>query len=272
MKFPDFSESQLQQLYNDSFANIWPVKLPGYFIPVLINTRQEKDKGYDTGFKVPWIDKFDPNNKMCNLFIQYKLANLCDHSSSGQYQYWNQPYFRFSIPHETASYGGIVREYSYHQFNALKSLADQGYSVNYCANSTINDWQLFEWYSNGLMTKMNPIVDITEIDEDDSHRYITFTEKSSYFLQHSEPREINKIFDEKLLSRIEKGKLSSMKEDLDIIPDILLKIPSFEEHYSYYRDISYDLSIIDRWTILHFFVSSIFDVTWFKIPSSRKRN
>jgi len=267
MQFPNFSESQLQQLYNDNFAKLWPIKPAGYFIPILISSHQEKDKGYDTGFRVPWIRKVDPNNKLCNYFIQYKLAYLCDHPTSGQFRYWHQPYFRFPIPHETVSYSGRVTEYSYHQFQALKSLSEKGFSANYCANSTIYDWELFNWYSTGQMTEMNPTIDIADIDISVQHRYITFTENSTYFLQHSEPKEIKRIPSEMAIERIFKGTMTSIVEDLETIPIILSEFPGFTDIYGPYKQAIGKLSIEEDWAIMHFFVSILLNVTWMKLPS-----
>lgn len=200
MQYPDFCELQLQELYNREFSGLWPHKPPGYFPPVIVSLPQEKFKGWDTGYNLPWLGEVSPDNNFCNFFIQYKLSHVCDNSSCGQWSYWDAPYFRFAIPHLIRSYSGRNRENSYHQFRALRQLSRDGFAVYYATNSTLSCQELFQWALNKEITQMNPLLDIAGLNIE--HEYVTFTQNSEYFLLHSEIYKADRLSYEIMLERL----------------------------------------------------------------------
>lgn len=263
MQYPDFCESQLQELYNSEFARLWPHKPPGYFPPVVVSLPQEKHKGWDTGYNLPWLGKVNPKNNFCNLFIQYKLSYICDHPMSGEYDSWNEPYFRFMIPHQIESYGGRRNKYSHHQFEALRKLSEDGFAVSYATNSTIYWEQLFDWALKEQITQMCPLLDVSDLHE--QHRYVTFTKDSDYFLLHSELYKTGRMSYEIVRSKVLEAKRSSLEEDLRILPRTLSEYPEFRRSYQFYiREYAAE-SVQARWLILHYLVSVLLGITWIKL-------
>lgn len=263
MQYPDFCEYQFQELYNSEFAHLWPHKPPGYFPPVVVSLPKEKQKGWDTGYNLPWLGKVSPENNFCNLFIQYKLSHVCDHPTCGQYNYWQQPYFRFIIPHLISSYGGRNRQNSYHQFRALSELASKGFAVYYATNSTLSNDELFNWALNKQITQMSPLLNVGNINQE--HEYVTFTKESDYFLLHSENYKIEKMSFKMVKSEILDSRRSSLKEDLQLFPSILAEYQGIERIYRFYTKEYKAESLQATWMILHYIVSISLNVTWMKL-------
>ena len=182
MKEPDFGESQLQQLFNNEFTR----KLSAFGIqPIIPTLRQEKELAWDTGFYIPGLKLPNPNQKNCNLFIQYKLSKVIESRQGGQWHYWQQPYFRFDIArwknagHPKGNYP------DFQQYDALKNLASAGYPSFYVTNRTLNLGELLYWANNNLITDNNPALDIRGVST--QHIVATFTETSMRFPEQSGP-------------------------------------------------------------------------------------
>jgi len=267
MRYPEFCEGQLQALYNTEFSRLWPHRPPGYFPPDIPALLREKLLGWDTGFNLPWLGRVSPNNKFCNFFIQYKLSHLCDHRSSGEYHDWNEPYFRFMVPYLTQNYGGTKHAYSWHQFQALRRLSEEGFAVYYATNSTLSQEELFQWAVQGQITQMNPLLNVGDLHR--QHRYVTFTKDSDYFLLHSEVSKASILTHDIVMSQVLESRRSSLLEDLRLLPLVLSKYPGFEDNYLFYVREYKAESVQGRWLILHYVVCTLLNITWNKLTMPR---
>ncbi|QGZ53535.1 hypothetical protein [Paraburkholderia acidiphila] len=184
MREPNFSEAQLQQSINTAYIrHVWETEGDWIFahVPSLID---EHDLGWDSAFHFPWADHpANPDHEGCNFFIQYKLSGQLTSSGAKEWADWNEEYFRFKIPHSTKDDKGKFVD-GYHQWDRLKELADQGYPTYYATNSTLSKSDLQTSARAGTLLDETPLLDVRGVHA--SHKHVTFTAKSNFFLLHSE--------------------------------------------------------------------------------------
>jgi len=178
MASPNFSEAQLQSAVNTALT-IHLNKRYGYLpFAIIPSLRTEFLFGWDSGFYLPKISKGQLNQEGCNFFIQYKLSDQLTKSNASQWSYWNEPYFRFKIPHNKDDF---------HQWDTLKKLANDGYAVFYATNNTLSREQLIEHYQSEKLLNNTPCLDVDQVNG--RHHYVTFTNTSNNFFLHSELEE-----------------------------------------------------------------------------------
>lgn len=219
---PNFSESQLQQLINTEIT----MRLFSYknqiYNPIIINLIEEFDLGWDTAFYFPWLLK-SPNIKHrgCNFFIQYKLSKLIERCK-GDYKQWGCSYLRFQIPYPTKN--KETKEYfdDYHQFDCLKDLATKGYYVYYATNHVVYERDLFEMSKKQELLDKIPFLDVSNING--HHKKVSFTQNSSYFLLHSEPKKIDNTKWGQIMGNIkqEQDKGTSLSDDVEFLEKFIL--------------------------------------------------
>jgi hypothetical protein len=235
--------------------------------PWFPNPWQEHVLGFDAGFPVPWLDHYNGSAYSgCNLFIQFKLSKLLTRGNAREWNYWNQPYFRFKIPFMSRN----VLLDEYHQFNCLTQLADIGYLVYYATNSTIHASELEEWDSTFAILNRTPFLDVSHLNR--RHQFVTFTEDSSFFLLFSKPVEINRFSFEQILLQIQEGRKTDFAGDIRTLKDIII---NFEQSFNqtYFRDemarfdelnleeggLWFKLWLISKYLLLYF------NLYWFKL-------
>ncbi len=177
MPWPNFSESQVQQVCNIEIFKM----LGGYNYPIIPNLVEEGYLGWDTGFIINKGKTPAPDQKGCNLFIQYKLAYHVQSGNGAQYNSWRKPYYRFQIPHNHSDY---------HQYNLLRNLCQRGYPVLYIANSVSTiDALANARYSLDSFTAAVSLANIPNY-----HKYVTYTQHSSHVKLHSETSDAERYF------------------------------------------------------------------------------
>jgi hypothetical protein len=211
----DFSEQQFQQWFNNEFAN----KLSGMGIqPIIPTPWQEYFWGWDTGYRMPNLGLPIPSQKYCNLFLQYKLAEMIDDTRGGQWHHWNGPYLRFHIPH-WKSPGHPGRKYpDFHQYYALRNLVNKGYPVFYVTNHTIDLLELLKWANLAIIIDKCPALHVGYINQE--HFLATFIESSSRYFLHSQPKEVSSTNLGVQKEIFLESPVTSLEEDLDIFPKI----------------------------------------------------
>lgn len=262
---PDFGESQLQQFYN---AELTREFLVFGIQPIIPTQPAEKDFGWDTGFNIPWFKPPDPAQKNCNLFLQYKLSYKMVGRTAGQWNYWGKPYYKFKIAmwkntgHPRGNYP------DFHQYDALKKLADNGYPTFYVTNNTLDLNELVGWAKSRGITANNPALDIGDISHD-RHLVATFTGESNHFFLDSEPEKKPKmeIPSQLLKQSLKKADRTSMVDDIHIIPRLLAEHKAFIEMYEMRRKRSKSSSgsIEADWMVLYHTLSQVFGLTWWKL-------
>ena len=179
MTEPDFSEMQLQQVFNiklhEHYQSLGYLAFP--HIPSLF---REFELGYDTGVEFLW-NHLPPgarrNEAGLSLFFQFKLSTLLESNRAKQWNVWEQAYLRFKIPHVNNN------QDDYHQWLAMKDLGNNGFPAYYATNSMTSLTELREsYYDNSLLDKI-PLLDVRDIEQ---HKFITFTSDSEDFALHSE--------------------------------------------------------------------------------------
>lgn len=257
---PDFGELQLQQLFNAELIT----RLPAMGIqPIVPTLHEEHYLGWDTGFYVPGLKLPDPSQKNCNLFLQYKLSVLIEGRRGKQYGYWGQPYFRFNIPH-WKSPGHPGRGYpDFHQYDALKNLADNGFATFYVTNHTLDLVELLDWANNRVVIDMNPTLDIAQING--QHLCATFTRESDHYFVDSEPEKTAKNLLDTMEETILKGRGTSLNEDIDIIPGLLMEHEIFKGAYQLMEEQMRPQTIESKWLILHYVIFQTLGLMWWKL-------
>lgn len=258
----DFCEQQFQQLFNNEFTNI----LFGMGIqPIIPTPWQEYFLGWDTGYNMPNLGLPIPSQKYCNLFLQYKLAEMIDDPRGGQWDHWNGPYLRFHIPH-WKSPGHPGRKYpDFHQYHALRKIAEKGYPVFYVTNHTINLSELLKWANNRSIIDKCPALHVGYIDEE--HLLATFIESSSHYFLHSQPKEVSstKIGIHKEI--FFESPMTSFEEDLVVFPKIFSEHDIFSKEYDLRKRQMIEEPIESRWILLHQTISQVIGVNWWKLDT-----
>jgi hypothetical protein len=198
MIVPNFGEGQLQQCVNTEFT-FWAYRNHGVFVsPGIPTLPEEENLGWDSGFYFPWLPIVGlPDQKGCNVFLQYKLSVLIEGPGGGQYSNWNNPYFRFRIPHKTKKNNTYIDDY--HQYNALRSLSRNNSEVYYATNQVTTRDELFALSEAQILINNTPFLNVSDLMS--QHVYVTFTASSSHFLLHSEIERTNRFGGEMILSR-----------------------------------------------------------------------
>lgn len=199
MSSANFSESQLQEAVNISIVDFIKDSTGDKLLPLIPSLILEKDLGWDTGFDIKQLAKKATDG--ANFFIQYKLSTYQTRSNSNEWKYWNKKYFRFKIPHNKKDF---------HQWNALKDLANKQYPVYYATNATIKFKELESDYKSDLLLGKTPFLDVRDIKK--KHFYVTFTNSSNYFYLHSEIEEVDQLTFSSILKSLQNIKGGSMYE------------------------------------------------------------
>lgn len=208
MPWPNYSESQLQQVCNIEIFKM----LGGNNYPIIPNLVEEKGLGWDTGFIINGGKIPAPDQKGCNLFIQYKLAYHVERSNGGQYSSWGKPYYRFQIPHNHSDY---------HQYDILRKLCQRGFPVLYIANSVSTIGELAN--ANHSLDSFTAAVRLDDIPE--YHKYITYTQDSAHVKLHSKPNDARRYFLTESLKRdiALNQKMTTLEQDIESLPFIVFK-------------------------------------------------
>ena len=221
---PNFSESQLQQVINTEitmfcFSSFFPNRC-WWFNPIIRNLIEEGELGWDTAFYFPWLS-ISPNKSGANFFIQYKLSKLIEGRRGNEWENWNNSYLRFQIPYTVKD--KTTNRYSddYSQFNALKKLANKGYTVIYATNHILERQKLFDLAINKKLISQIPCLDISAFNQ--LHKKVTFTETSNHFCLHSELDKTKKTNLKEITSNIREKK-EILTEDIRILKEFLIEI------------------------------------------------
>ena len=181
----NFAENQLQQeislsLYKYFFKLGQEIDI---FIPSLL---EEAHLGWDSAFAYPCYNQPSYNYKGygVNFFIQYKLSEKLQTPKAKEWCEWKKPYFRFKLPHSPKNKGATNNKDDYHQYDILKKLANDGYSVFYVTNSVISLHELFAMRKTNTLLQNTPCLNVANITN--YHKYVTFSDSSNYFKLHSE--------------------------------------------------------------------------------------
>ncbi|TAF08765.1 MAG: hypothetical protein EAZ75_09775 [Flavobacteriia bacterium] len=264
----NYSESQLQQLVNTEITlrifqgrGIVPV-------PIMIDLIEEFGLGWDTAFYFPWLN-FPPHDRHRggNFFIQYKLSDEITRSNGKHYNNWNETYLRFFIPHRANS-----RHIDYHQYDRLKELANQGYSVYYTTNQVMNFDELKTLASQIRLLDQTPFLNINDINA--YHKEVTFTRNSDHFLLHSDIEKSNKM-NWKNIYRNENNKFT-LRETIDFLSKILINEEETRKSndnqtsfiYQYNRISNSDegsIKIIRQAYLVSFYLKLYLDLYWYWI-------
>jgi len=257
---PDFGESQLQQLFNAELIT----KLPAAGIqPIVPKPHEEQYLGWDTGFYISGLKPPDQNQKNCNLFLQYKLSVVIEGPRGNEWNYWRQPYFRFDIPHWKSPGYGRHQYPDFHQYDALKNLAANGFPTFYVTNHTVDLDELLRWANNKVIVDSNPALDIHEING--RHLVATFTEESDYYLLATEPEKATTVSLDSMKGIILKARRTSLKEDIDIIPRLLVEHEVFTKLYQLEKKERKIDTIESEWLLLHHIIFRVLGLNWWKL-------
>lgn len=225
MKKPNFSEAQLQQIVNTEIT-MWLYsqycscmqRVPH---PIVINSIKEGEYGWDSAFYLPWL-LAKPNNEGVNFFIQYKISNLIEGKNAREYRWWRESYFRFKLFYYSRDKlsGKSVEDFS--QYNALKSLANEGFLVYYATNHVIDINKLFNLAFQRILLGEIPFLDLTSIKN--YHKKVTFTQSSKCFLLHSKLEEQTKANWKNILSRVHEVKKTNLLEDIKTLKKFIINM------------------------------------------------
>jgi hypothetical protein len=102
-------------------------------------------------------------------------------SNGKQYDAWGQPYFRFPIPHSVKQGGRYIKDF--HQWDALKSLAQAGYATFYATNHVLERNQLFDLAAQRRLLDSVPFLDVSVVTERHDYRHIFARFTAFYFAQ-----------------------------------------------------------------------------------------
>jgi len=213
MRYPDFGECQLQSMVNIEMVRHAIEHHHHYVVPMIPTLVAEYHLGWDTGFLMPYeLMPPSSSNQGCNLFIQYKLSEIVEGVRGGEYEHWQQEYFRFQLPH----YDSEDKEYDYHQLHALQNLSQCGYSTYYATNHSVELNTLVGHARQGVLLDRIPFLDVADIDND--HFYCTFTQDSSHFVLCSEIEEAKR---KQFTQELERIKPTSLLEDVKVLKNLL---------------------------------------------------
>lgn len=219
---PNFSESQLQQVVNTEITIRLFLRTGQMYHPTIVSLIKEYDLGWDTAFYFPWLLQTPhPKHRGCNFFIQYKLSELVEGARGNEYSSWGCPYLRFKIPHLTKDETTGKYFYDYNQFDRLKELADAKYYTYYATNHLVYDHQLFRLADSQQLLDEIPFLDVSLIT--DYHPKVTFTERGSFFLLHSEVKKIDIVRWENIFPSIRKTEGTALSEDVEYINEFLIR-------------------------------------------------
>lgn len=235
---PNFGEGQLQQCVNTEFT-LRALRSHRVSVSPVIPTLIEEDiLGWDSGFFLPWLPYGPvPNHKGCNVFLQYKLASLIEGPRGTQYADWGEPYLRFQIPHKTKTGSHYVTDY--HQYDALRDLAQAKCEVYYATNQVLTRDELFTLAESQSLLDNTPLLDVRDVPE--PHFYATFTVSSPHFLLHSDAKSARRTTGAKLIARIPELKMHSLEEDNALVfravHERLVQVKGTERFLRVYREL-----------------------------------
>lgn len=198
MADPNFSESQLQAAVNGALVRYVWENYGVWLLPYIVSLWDEFDRGWDSGFALPWITGGDPDLEGCNVFIQYKLSEQLVSPGAGQWAHWNEPYYRFKIPHKTRTKKKSADDY--HQWRALHRIAKSGYATFYVTNHTLSRVELRQQYDSGALLDRVAWLDVGDVKK--KHRHVTFTENSPHFFLHSEKEQVERTKFHQFLAKL----------------------------------------------------------------------
>lgn len=203
MAEPNFSESQLQAAVNGAYIRLAGERHRAWIFAHVPSLVEEFDVGWDSAFYFPWLSQPpSARDSGCNFFVQYKLSGELSTRGAKEWSDWCEAYFRFKIPHSTKNVSGQFLD-DYHQWDRLKSLANQGYPTFYATNSTLMKDQIIRAYEAGHLLKDIPVLDVRAVVG--IHKHVTFTPSSSVFRLHSEGAEVPKRSLEEVVVELREG-------------------------------------------------------------------
>lgn len=258
----DFGESQFQQLFNNELVH--RLRISG-IQPIIPTQPEEKDLGWDTGFNILGFKLPDPSQKNCNVFLQYKIAKIIVGPRGGQWHHWQEPYFKFDIARwrNAGHPGGNYPDF--HQYDALKNLADNGYPTFYIPNHTVELEELLNWANSRTVIDHNSALDVRKIRR--QHLAATFLRDSAHFFLDSDPEKVTKsvLAPDAVKEVLAGARRTSLEDDLDAIPKLLLEYEPFSMVYeTRLRQIKPELVEL-RWLLLFVTLSVVLGVVWWKL-------
>jgi hypothetical protein len=226
---PDFGEAQLQQCVNTEITNRLLLSGNVFVLAVVLTLPEEAILGWDSAFYLPWLANAPSQvHRGCNFFIQYKLSVLYEGISATQYDCWDEPYFRFKIPHTMKSGKRYVSDY--HQFEALRKLANAHYPVFYATNHVLLREELFQLAADRRLLDEIPLLDVAPLRK--HHRFVTFTEASHHFLLHSDPKKFGKANAEIVEAQLKQHRSTALAEDNEttfaLLSESIAELPGSE--------------------------------------------
>lgn len=211
METPNFGECQLQQCINTEFSLLARNNHKKHISAVVPTLTKEKVLGWDSGFFFPWLSYVPLDDQQgCNFFLQYKLSTLMVGHAAKQYSDWEEPYFRFKIPHG---------KNDYHQYEALRALAVRNCEVYYATNQVTTREELFALAENQNLIDNTPFLDVRDVTQ--HHRHVTFTATSDHFFLHSEPVQVKRLTGNAFIERVAYGRARPFAEDNALVFEII---------------------------------------------------
>ena len=228
---PNFGEGQLQQVVNTAFTQFAITYHGVYAHPIIPTLVAECGLGWDTGFYFPWLGYFPlADHEGCNFFVQYKPSTLIEGKGGGQWQDWNEQYFRLKVPHSVKE--GKVYVSDYHQFDSLKHLAEQDCEVYYATNHVTSRDDLFAEAASGDLLDNIPFLNVRDME--DRHFYVTFTAASDHFYLHSNPVKTRRLTGTQVLKTVLEGKRTTLTQGNEKLLGGLKALAKFDKGVSHY--------------------------------------
>lgn len=209
---PDFREGQLQQTANTALYLHVLSTTGQHRFPIIITPWEEARWGWDTGYYFPWLGPPHPEQKGCNLFLQYKISTMHVSRDADGGKFWRGEFFRFALGYQRGK-----RTWDCSQRDALAVLASQGYTVAYVTNHVLDFRELCELASQYQLCSSLPVLQVD--DNVRGHVYASFTAQSDHFVLHSESAPAKRLTLKTIIAALPEGR--SLIEDATAILSFL---------------------------------------------------
>ena len=261
---PDFREGQLQQMANTALYLHVLSTTGQHRFPIIITPWQEAEWGWDTGYYFPWLGPPHPDQRGCNLFLQYKISTMHVSADANGGKFWRGEFFRFTLGYQRGK-----RTWDCSQRDALVALASQGYTVAYVTNHVLDLRQLCELASQNQLCSSLPVLQVDDAVR--GHVYASFTVQSDHFILHSESTSARRLSLKSIIAALPEGR--SLVEDATAILGFLREV---ERNLVKEGGIDRELGQISgrfpvEWVKIRLaglYLRRYLDLTWFRIPAS----
>lgn len=153
----------------------------------------------------------------------------------------------------------------FHQYEALKTLASNGYPTFYVPNHTVDLDELLDWANSKVLIDYNQVLDVGGIS--DYHLVATFLRDSDHFFLDSDPEKAYKmvILSDALREVLITARKTSLQEDVDIMPRLLSEYKAFSKLYELRRREAKLDRIETEWLLLYHTLIQTLGLVWWKL-------